>query len=151
MANPWAAVVLAVAAAMAAAPATAQMFKCVDENGITHYTDKPPPGCRGSAVDIRPQPPISGKSAPRNEDFTRADRDFRNRQMDRERAEKEDARKREAQKRRCASLQAEYERFTSGRRIARTNEKGERIYMEDAEREQRAAKLKNDIAQGCPP
>ena len=44
----------------------------------------------------------------------------------------------------------EMQRLTSGRRLARVNEKGERIFVEDAERERRAAALKNDISRSCP-
>lgn len=52
--------VLAAALALAAAPAAAQMFKCVDDRGVTHYTDKPQPNCKGGPVDIRGSPLISG-------------------------------------------------------------------------------------------
>jgi len=44
----------------AAFPAAAQMYKCVDERGVTHYTDKPRPDCKGGKVDIRPIPSLSG-------------------------------------------------------------------------------------------
>jgi hypothetical protein len=37
----------------AAGPAGAQMFKCVDAKGRTHYTDKPLPGCKGES-EMRP-------------------------------------------------------------------------------------------------
>jgi hypothetical protein len=52
--------ILAAALALAAAPAAAQMYKCVDARGVTHYTDKPQPGCKGGPVDIRGSPLISG-------------------------------------------------------------------------------------------
>ena len=33
---------------LACAPAYAQMYKCVDSRGVTHYSDKPlPPSCKG--------------------------------------------------------------------------------------------------------
>jgi hypothetical protein len=37
------------------APAAAQMFKCVDAKGRTHYTDKPLPGCKGGQTDMQPE------------------------------------------------------------------------------------------------
>ena len=46
------ALLLAVLLAVAG-PASAQMFKCVDAKGRTHYTDKPLPGCKGEA-EMRP-------------------------------------------------------------------------------------------------
>jgi hypothetical protein len=55
--------ILAAALALAAAPAAAQMYKCVDQRGVTHYTDKPQPNCKGGPVDIRGSPLISGAPA----------------------------------------------------------------------------------------
>jgi hypothetical protein len=141
---------IAAIAMLAAASAHAQMYKCVDESGTTHYTDKPGPGCKGGKVDIRAAPPISGKLDERKEDLGAAERDFRQRQIDQAHQDRDDARKQEAQKRRCANMHAEYQRLTSGRRLARVNEKGERIFVEDAERDRRAAALKNDISRACP-
>ena len=52
---------------LACAPAYAQMYKCVDSRGVTHYSDKPmPPSCKGGAVKIRATPPTGtgGQSVP---------------------------------------------------------------------------------------
>jgi hypothetical protein len=144
------AAIVAVLAAISAAPVHAQMHKCVDERGVTHYTDKPGPGCKGGPVEIRPTPPASGKVDERKGDPASAEGEFQRRQIQRERKDQDEARKLEAQKRRCASMHADYGRLTSGRRLARTNEKGERVYVEDAERERRAAQLKGDLARQCP-
>ena len=49
------------------APAYAQMYKCVDQRGVTHYSDKPlPPSCKGGEVKIRATPPAGtgGPSVP---------------------------------------------------------------------------------------
>lgn len=148
MVRPWATV--AVVAAISAAPVHAQMYKCVDERGVTHYTDKPSPGCKGGPVDIHPAPPISGKVEERKEDPVGAEREFQRRQIERDRKDQGEARKLEAQKRRCASMHSEYQRLTSGRRLSRINEKGERVYVEDADRQRRAAELKGDLARQCP-
>jgi hypothetical protein len=141
---------IAAIAVLTAASAHAQMYKCVDERGTTHYTDKPGPECKGDKVDIRAAPPLSGRIDGRTEDLAGAERDFRQRQIDQALQDKDAARKLEAQKRRCASMHAEYRRLTSGVRLARINEKGERVYVEDAERDRRAAQLKTDIARNCP-
>jgi len=142
--------IVAVLAAISAAPVHAQMHKCVDERGVTHYTDKPGPGCKGGPVEIRPTPPASGKVDERKGDPAGAERGFQRRQIERERKDQDEARKLEAKKRRCASMHTDYGRLTGGRRLARTNEKGERVYVEDAERERRAAQLKSDLARQCP-
>jgi len=140
---------IAVLGLLAAAPVHAQMYKCVDDRGVTHYTDKPGPECKSEKVDIRPAPPLSGKLEERKEDLAGQEREFRQRQIDQARQDKQDARDLEAQKRRCAGMHAEYQRLTSGYRVARVNEKGERVFMEDADRDKRAAQLKSDIARNC--
>jgi hypothetical protein len=62
-----------------ALPAHAQMYKCVDSRGVTHYADQPTEGCRNAAVDIRPSPPISGRLTPSAADPAQQDADFRRR------------------------------------------------------------------------
>src|SRR6185503_2638718 len=71
--------VLFFALASLATAAQAQMYKCVDERGVTHYSDKPSPGCKGKEVDIQPIPPIGGQVEPRSRDAAREDADFQRR------------------------------------------------------------------------
>ena len=49
--------------ALLAAPAQAQLQKCVDERGRVHYTDKPIPGCKPTAQQPTPAatPPAAVK------------------------------------------------------------------------------------------
>jgi hypothetical protein len=141
---------LAAVAVLVSASAHAQMYKCVDDRGVTHYTDKPGPDCKGDKVDIRPAPPLSSGPDGRKENLAEQERQFRQRQMDQTRKDQDEARRADKQKRDCSRMHAEYQRLTSGRRLARVNEKGERVYVEDAERDRRAAQLKNDIARNCP-
>ena len=135
---------------LAAAPAYAQMFKCVDERGVTHYTDKPRPGCKGREVDIRPIPPPSGKERASGSDASDAEREFQRRRIDRARADEADARKQEQEKRRCASLRAEHGLLQGARAVFHIDDKGNRVYLEDQARSKRAAELQAEIARACP-
>jgi hypothetical protein len=138
---------LALALLLAAAGAAhAQMYKCVDERGVTHYTDKPRPGCKGGEVDIRPIPPMSGKAAAPAGDLGRQEADFRRRQISREQAESKD---RKALDQRCQRVRNELLRLQSTGRIARLDDKGERVYIDDAARQQRIEQLKGEF-RGCP-
>ena len=125
------------------------MYKCVDARGVTHYSEKPIPGCKGGEVDIQGQPPISGKLTPRKENLSRDEREFQRRRIAGEKSREAELRALDAQKRRCAGMQAELQRLESGRRLRRVDEKGERAFVEDAERERRAAQLRSEIAQKC--
>lgn len=126
--------IVVLAALLLPAWAHAQMYKCVDERGVTTYSDKPRPGCKGGAVDIRPSPPLSGQVQPRSEDLSREDADFKRRQLDRERAA---AKEQAAVDKRCRALRQEHARLSSGRRLSQVNAEGERVYLPDHVRNQR--------------
>jgi hypothetical protein len=134
----------------AALPAQAQIYKCVDERGVTHYSDNPGSGCKGKEVDIRPIPPVSGKVQEGDRDTTRADTDFNRRRIEREHAEANEKSAREARQQNCAGLRVEVGRLSAGRRvIEKYNEKGERVFMDDETRDKRLAEL-NEQLRACP-
>ena len=130
-----------------AGPAYAQMYKCVDERGVTSYSATPRPDCKdGKKVDIQGSPPISGSVAPRSANVPQQDADFKRRQIEREQA---DAKDKTALGERCARLRSEHSMLSSGMRVLKTNDKGERVYIEDATRDSRLAALKEEL-RGCP-
>jgi len=127
--------------------ADAQMYKCVDERGVVHYSDKPRPGCKGGQVNIQASPPISGKIAPpRSPDLARQDAEFKRRQIEREQAEAKD---KAAAASRCARLRREHAVLASGVRVGKITNEGERVYLDDATRDARLLKLKEEL-RGCP-
>jgi hypothetical protein len=140
-------VLLLLAAALLPFASHAEMYKCVDKHGVTHYTDAPLPGCRGGEVDIRPIPSISGGALKRREeDFSQQDADFRRRQNERSAVE---AQERAALEARCKSLRQEHAALSGGRPLVRFNEQGERVYVPDETREQRLARL-SEALRTCP-
>lgn len=141
--------VLAAALLLVAVPVHAQMVKCVDARGVVHYTDKPPPGCRGGEVNIQGQPPISGKLQPRTLDPAREEREFQRRRIEGERRAQAEERELEARRRRCASLQAQLQGLESQRRVVTVNPQGERTFLDDGARQQRIEQLRTEIARGC--
>jgi Domain of unknown function (DUF4124) len=138
---------LALAALLIALPASAQMYKCVDERGVVHYTDKPTAGCKGGLVDIQPIPPLSGQATkPQAPNPAQQDADFNRRQIERER---QDSLGKAAQNERCARVRQELAWLSAATRVARINDAGERVYMDDATRDARMAQLKQQI-RACP-
>lgn len=126
--------------------AWAQMYKCVDERGVTSYSDQPRPGCKGGKVDIQPIPSVSGKTAAPGGSIASQDADFKRRQIEREQA---DAQEKTALTERCARLRREQHILASGVALYDLNGRGERIYIEDATRDARLARLKEEM-RGCP-
>jgi hypothetical protein len=138
---------LALGALLIALPATAQMYKCVDQRGVVQYTDKPTAGCKGGPVDIQPIPSLSGQGTkPHAPNPAQQDADFNRRQIERERQE---SLGKAAQQERCARVRQELAWLSAGTRVARINDAGERVYMDDATRDARLAQLKQQI-RGCP-
>jgi hypothetical protein len=126
--------------------AHAQMYKCVDERGVTHYSDSPRPGCKGGKVHIHAIPPASGQEASPPADASRQDAEFRRRQMEREQAETAE---KAALQERCAHLRREHAVLASGIRVGKISDTGERIYLDDATRDARLVQLKEEL-RGCP-
>jgi hypothetical protein len=126
--------------------AWAQMYKCVDERGVTSYSDQPRPGCKGGKVEIQPIPSVSGKTAAPEGSIASQDADFKRRQIEREQALAQD---KTTLAQRCAQLKYEQDVLALGGRIFTLNERGERIYVEDATRDARLARLKEEM-RGCP-
>jgi hypothetical protein len=132
---------------LVALPCWAQMYKCVDKNGVTHYADSPLPGCKGQEVQIGPIPSVSGGDIKRrDEDFAQQDADFRRRQNQRAEAE---ARERAALEARCKSLRQQHAVLSSGRRLAHTNERGEPVYVPDQARQEQLAQVRQAM-RACP-
>src|SRR4029078_3090911 len=50
-------VALSLWVALCAAPAAAQMYKWVDEKGVTHYSEKPPPWRKAQQMQSAPAAP----------------------------------------------------------------------------------------------
>lgn len=141
---------LVVTLVLSASGASAQtIYKCVDARGVTHYSDKPQSGCKGGEAKIEAQPPISGKLAPPAEDFKRDEQAFQRRRIAEERSRDAEQKAREEQNQQCATLQADLRRLESGLRLVRPDDKGGYEYVEDQERDQRTAQLRNEIAQKC--
>lgn len=62
----WKVLLAASAVALLSLPAAAQLYKWVDEKGVTHYSEKPPPDGRAKSLDIKTQGtgPNAGSAAP---------------------------------------------------------------------------------------
>jgi len=127
---------------VAAFPSAAQMYKCVDERGVTHYTEQPRPGCKGGKVDIRPIPSVSGSAAPAPRDLNSEDADFKRRQIEREQAESKD---KSALAQRCARLRQQESWLSHGGRITYTDAQGKRTFIDDATRDARLGQVKEQL------
>lgn len=143
-------------------------YKWVDKNGKVQYGDTPPPGARTttvrppSAPAAQPQPAAKKdetkkdegkKDEAKKEPLTTAEKDaeFRKR---REEAEKERQKQALAQqeaedKRENCARARESLRTVEGGRVTRTDAKGERYFLDDAQLAQEAVRARQSVQQWC--
>lgn len=138
---------------MVAPAATAALYKWVDGNGRTVYSDQPPIGNVKLEV-VGAAPPSSNPDALK--DMANRDAEFKKRQADRaDDAKKSEKARADAQK--LAAFCAQARAQSSGLRrsdvsMYRLNEKGERVMMDDATRAAEAERLDKMVGERkCPP
>jgi hypothetical protein len=132
----------------------AAISKWVDDQGQVHYSDQPPPPGKQPKT-LRedadtPDSASSGASATK----TLAEHEA---ELKKDKAEKQSAADKAAQlkaaedtlKANCANAQQNLRSLESGMRIMEVDANGQRYYIDDAQRQQRIAKTKQDISNSC--
>ena len=139
---------IVVALALALAPfASAEMYKYVDKNGKTVYTDQPPADADAKRVSA----PTAPASAPAKSYVERDKEVEKGREKSREQAKKsaETDKADQAKKQRCEQARGNLQIYTDGGRIMKTNDKGERDYMSDEEIAAERAKTQKLVDEAC--
>lgn len=160
-------------ALLVALPVSAQVYSWRDRDGRVHYSDLPPPGMGAQLVRGAAQPAAapgseggSGEAggtpaeAPTGEASTsegpkslaEREREFRERRAAAAEAEAEAQKQAEQQAERervCADMKNQLAGLESGQRVARFNAAGEREVMDDAARNEEAARLRQQIERAC--
>jgi len=138
-----------------AAAASAQQYKWVDKDGKVRYGDVPPPGVNATPM----RPPSRGAAAPTpapaakdGEKPLSPEAAFRKRQeeaaKEREKQAKADQ---EVQEKRqnCTRAQDALRTLESGQRVSRTDSKGERYFLDDAQAAQETARARQSVQEWC--
>jgi hypothetical protein len=145
------AAVFAALASAASASAWATLYKWVDEKGVTHYTQEPPPDGKATKIEPRVDAPASKPQAPEN--WKEREIEFRRRRLEKERNEenaKAGAQNAEAQRHaRCIEAREELQILSPGHPVYQVNEKGERVYLEDAQREAQTRRWQAQADKWC--
>ncbi|HWH48908.1 MAG TPA: DUF4124 domain-containing protein [Burkholderiales bacterium] len=143
-----------------AMPAFGETYKWTDAEGKVHYSDQPPPPNVKKSVTVKPPasaapaaaPETGGSPAAAPKSTAEQDAEFNRRRTEaaeREAAEKKAAETAAEKKTNCALAKAELARVQSGGRIARVNENGEPVYLNDSEIGQETARAKKTADAWC--
>jgi hypothetical protein len=142
---------LILAVGLALAPlAAAQMYKYVDKDGKTVYTDQPP--ASAPAQQVRVQPAAAPTDAPKS--AVQKDKELqKGRDADKEKAKKADDEARVAAQKaaNCQTAKVQYQHFQDGGKIYKYNAAGERELLGDAEIEAGRARSKRELDEACKP
>jgi Domain of unknown function (DUF4124) len=146
--------VVVIAAVAFSTGATAQLYKWKDRDGKVRYGDTPPAGAELTRLRApapgTPLPAATGEA--KNEKALTPEEAFRKRQLERAQAEEKLAKEHgdaETKRGNCEQAQAALRQLQSGQRIATVNAVGERLYMEDDQRAQEAARAQRAVDQWC--
>jgi len=149
----------------------ATLYKWVDERGVTHYSETPP--AKQKAQEIRIQPPPAsgaetveppqapaapgvegGKAAPPKTWQEKAAEAQKRREGAEKKEEEERALAQEMaqeRKKRCLAAQDNLHALQTARPVYWINERGERVYFDDAKRAAEIARAKLEIRSYCDP
>ena len=142
------------ACALAIAPfASAQLYKYVDKDGKTVYSDQPPTNIDSKQLNVRSgtsSATPSTSDAPKS--YVERDKDLqKGRDEAREKAKKSDETAKQAQDKEAACTQARgaYQQYADGGRMHKYNDKGERVYLGDDELEAERVRSRREMDEAC--
>ena len=139
-------------AAFGATTAIAQpMYKWVDEKGVTHFSQDPPPG-KEKAVKVEPK--VTPPSSPaKTTDWKKADQEARKNRLDRDQKDEYERGKahNEAAERanRCSHAKRQLVLLERQVPLYNRNDKGEKVYLEDKERPAEVAHWTREAQANC--
>lgn len=144
-------ILIAAAAAAAACPAGAVLYKWVDEKGVTHYSEQPPSDRSSTRLKVPDAPPAQGGAKPEN--FKQKELEMRRQRIEKEQAEEREKASADqgdaARRQLCIRARRQLDVLGAGRPLYHVDEHGQRIYMEDAEREAERKKWTKEAEAQC--
>ena len=144
-----AAVLLAIA--FAVAPAAHAIYKWVDEKGVTHYSQTPPPDGKAQKVEVKPSGAPPRPASP--DGWKQRELDSRARRLEME--QKDDYEKatkhNEAaeRKNRCNHARRELRILETQVPVYTLNEKEDRVYLDDKDRAHEIEEWKRHVRTYC--
>jgi len=133
----------------------AQVYEWKDESGKMNYSDKPPVGSIHQQRTVLSAPAAAAATPSLDPaQKTAADRELEFRKRQREAQQNAEKQNKEqiasAQiKEHCTNARRQLQLLESGERISQRDDKGERYFLDDAQREQEIANVRRIVEDGC--
>jgi hypothetical protein len=136
---------------LAFAAVSQPMYKWVDEKGVTHYSETPPPDGKAQKVEVKPSGPAGGAAAPEN--WKQRELDARQKRLERgQREEKEKAEEHNAsatRTNRCNRARRGLQVLERQVPVYEFNDKNEKVYITDEDRAREIEEWKKIIRENC--
>jgi hypothetical protein len=137
-----------------ATAAQAQIYKWVDEKGVTHYSESPPAnGGKSSQVTVQdPAPPSQSQPQPYKDgpkQWADKELEFRKRQLDRQAMDKNDEQRKVAQAAECTRARNSLEYQSQRGSFYERNEKGEKVYRTEEQQAAVVAAARKRVDEVC--
>ena len=149
---------LVLACGVAASAVNAAIYKWVDDKGVTHYSEQPPPGQKKPPqVPIRSQPAPAASEGSQGsagrKTWQQQEAEFQQRrveqEMQRKKSETEGKYSAAVRKEKCVLARQNLQALKEKRPVYRINEKGEREFFDDKAREQGLERMRVSIEENC--
>ncbi|MEO5692405.1 MAG: DUF4124 domain-containing protein [Usitatibacter sp.] len=141
-------IILALALGVATT-AGAQLYKYVDKDGKTVYTDQPPVNLDSKQINSggrSTSAPAPAKTAlERDKELDKGRKEV----ADKAKKAGDESEKSAQMEQRCGIARSNYQMYSEGGRIQKTNDKGERELMNDAEIVAARDKARRDMEEAC--
>ncbi|GAB4117778.1 MAG: hypothetical protein Fur0026_06410 [Sideroxydans sp.] len=139
--------------AFATFTAQADLSKWVDETGVMHYSDTRPAGIQADSVrNVTGQDSKTSDSVSAPKSYVERAAEIKKARLEKQTAEEQLAQEKafqEERQRNCASAQESLRALESGTRIVSYDANGEKIYLDDAAREQRLQNARAAVQTNC--
>ena len=136
---------LAIVLGCAALAASAELYKWVDEKGVTQYSEQPPPDGKAKKLDITPSGPV--RTAP---DWKQRELESRKRRAEGDIAsEKRQAADTAARRQVCQNAARQLDVLQRQQPVYSFNDRGEKVYLDDKDRPSEIAFWKGEVARNC--
>ena len=143
---------LAIVLALAVAPlASAELYKYLDKDGKTVYSDQPPANVDSKRLNVQSGVTSAPATAAPKSAVERDKQLQKGRDEARDRAKKSDdlAKEAEAKEQACTNARAAYKIYADGGRILKSDDKGERVFLGDEEIDAERDRSKRLMDEAC--
>ncbi len=124
------------------------MYKWVDEKGVTHFSETPPPDGKADAKKIQVKP--VGEEKPRVDNWKEREQQSRQSRAKQDVADEAQRMKdQQGRAQRCRTAQRQVDIYRNSGVVFQLNDKGERVFLEESQRNSELKRWEEMVRDNC--